>query len=65
MKYLVMCPCGHALERHDLHGCEGDARSRACTCKRDQSAALEAAVDAVRSDPEATQHIVRPVTEVS
>jgi hypothetical protein len=50
MKYLVFCPCGHALDRHASAGCGGDRR-RPCECRSDQRAALEAAIERVRCDP--------------
>ncbi len=50
MENLVLCPCGHALAEHDYAGCTGD-RARPCGCSRDRYAALEAAVDSVRTAP--------------
>jgi hypothetical protein len=50
MDTLVHCPCGHTLAGHDYAGCSGD-RLRRCECERDRHAALEAAVDTVRSAP--------------
>ncbi len=50
MDNLVLCPCGHSLANHDHEGCAGDRLSR-CTCPRDQHAALEAAIDSVRTAP--------------
>jgi hypothetical protein len=50
MDNLVLCPCGHNLAQHDYDGCAGD-RLRRCTCPRDRHAALEAAVDSVRTHP--------------
>jgi hypothetical protein len=50
METLVLCPCGHSLAQHDYAGCAGD-RLRRCTCERDRHAALEAAVDSVRTAP--------------
>jgi len=47
---LVLCPCGHSLANHDYAGCTGD-RLRNCACSRDRHAALEAAVDSVRTAP--------------
>ena len=56
MKYLVSCPCGHALDRHEAaSGCLGDGHSRDCSCARGPDEALDAAVLAVRSDPDAWQ----------
>lgn len=49
MENLVLCPCGHTLVLHDYAGCAGD-RLRSCTCVRDRKAALDAAVDSVRTD---------------
>jgi hypothetical protein len=50
MDNLVLCPCGHNLTLHDYAGCSGD-RLRRCGCERDRHAALEAAVDSVRTVP--------------
>jgi hypothetical protein len=50
MDNLVLCPCGHNLTLHDYAGCSGD-RLRRCGCERDRHAALEAAVDSVRTTP--------------
>jgi hypothetical protein len=50
MDDLVLCPCGHALSRHDLGGCAGD-RLRRCDCERDRREALESAVDDARNPP--------------
>jgi hypothetical protein len=47
---LVLCPCGHSLANHDYEGCSGD-RLRTCRCANDRHAALEAAVDSVRTAP--------------
>jgi hypothetical protein len=52
MKYLVRCVCGHGLDRHDVNGCGGDTRFRSCSCPRDQEAALQTALDEVRTNPE-------------
>ena len=48
MDNLVLCPCGHNLTLHDYGGCSGD-RLRRCACALDRHAALEAAVDSVRT----------------
>jgi len=50
MDNLVLCPCGHSLALHEYTGCSGD-RLRSCRCVRDRHAALEAAVDSVRTTP--------------
>jgi hypothetical protein len=50
MKYLVICPCGHTLDRHDESGCAGDDRF-GCSCRCDQRAALDAAIAQARVDP--------------
>lgn len=50
MENLVLCPCGHSLAHHDYAGCSGD-RLRSCPCERPRHAALEAAVDSVRTTP--------------
>ncbi len=47
MNYLVLCPCGHSLERHDAAGCRG--RDSWCECENDAGRALEAAINDVRS----------------
>jgi len=49
MKNLVHCPCGHALDRHAAEGCLSVAGDPACRCKRNEYAALEDAVHAVRT----------------
>jgi hypothetical protein len=48
MDNLVLCPCGHALSRHDFEGCAGD-RLRSCPCSYDRHEALESAVDLARN----------------
>jgi hypothetical protein len=50
MDNLVLCPCGHSLALHEYTGCSGD-RLRRCGCPLDRHAALEAAVDSVRTEP--------------
>jgi hypothetical protein len=50
MDNLVLCPCGHSLAQHDYKGCAGD-RLRRCNCEFDRHAALEAAIDSVRTTP--------------
>jgi hypothetical protein len=50
MKYLVLCTCGHALDRHDQRGCAGEIRTP-CACRRDARQALEAAVEQARVSP--------------
>ena len=50
MENLVLCPCGHPLTHHDYAGCAGD-RLRRCACTRDRYAALESAIDSVRTPP--------------
>ena len=50
MENLVLCPCSHSLAQHDYAGCTGD-RLRPCACERPRHAALEAAVDSVRTSP--------------
>jgi hypothetical protein len=50
MDNLVLCPCGHTLAHHDYEGCAGD-RLRRCTCPYERHAALEAAVESVRTTP--------------
>jgi hypothetical protein len=58
MDTFVTCPCGHTLATHDGGGCGGE-RLRPCGCRRDRTAALEAAVRAVRS-PYTTGYLPRP-----
>ena len=50
MKYLVLCTCGHPLDRHDQRGCAGEVRTL-CACRRDGGQALEAAVEQARVSP--------------
>jgi hypothetical protein len=50
MKYLVLCSCGHALDRHDQRGCAGEKRLP-CACPRDAGEALDAAIDQARISP--------------
>lgn len=59
METLVQCPCGHALARHDYEGCSGD-RLRGCSCKRDKHAALDAAVDSVKTVAYPADYAVTP-----
>ena len=40
VKYLVLCPCGHAMDVHVPAGCKGAQ----CECLHNESAALEAAI---------------------
>lgn len=48
MTYLVLCPCGHTVERHDERaGCGGDRFP--CGCRRPPWEALDAAIDDVRT----------------
>ena len=49
MDTLVTCPCGHTLASHDTEGCFGE-RLRHCHCRRNRTAALEAAIGAVQGD---------------
>lgn len=58
MDNLVLCPCGHSLTHHDYDGCRGD-RLRSCSCPRDHHAALEAAVDSVRTAPLYVAHYMK------
>ncbi len=48
MESLVHCPCGHGIERHGNTGCAGSTRER-CNCRLKSTAALDAAVERVRS----------------
>ena len=50
MKYLVLCACGHGLDRHASGGCAGDGRTL-CACVNDPERALESAVDQARTNP--------------
>ncbi len=47
---LVVCACGHPMDRHGPLGCTGDTRTR-CECVRDEVRALDAAIDAARNAP--------------
>jgi hypothetical protein len=49
MDYLVYCPCGHTVSRHEAKGCNGDRRVR-CACRLTRWEALDAAVDEVRTE---------------
>lgn len=50
MKYLVMCSCGHSMDRHDPSGgCDGD--SDTCACPQTEEGALEAAIAQARIQP--------------
>jgi hypothetical protein len=45
MDFLISCPCGHTLERHDVRdGCNR------CTCSRNRVAALDAVIETIRLD---------------
>ena len=50
MKYLVLCTCGHAIDRHGWEGCRPDERLP-CRCRNDEASALEAAVEQARCNP--------------
>ena len=54
---IALCPCGHGVERHDEAGCPG-ARATFCMCTRTTGAALDAAIEAVRTNAirRAAQH---------
>jgi hypothetical protein len=45
---LVLCPCAHSIEGHDLDGCKGHRLQR-CSCTLTPGQALNSAIDAVRS----------------
>jgi len=47
MDNLVLCPCGHALDRHADRGCTG-VREMECNCSRTAFEALDAAVESAR-----------------
>lgn len=49
MKYLVLCTCGHGLDRHGESGCGGDGP--ACGCRNDELQALDAAIEHARQHP--------------
>jgi hypothetical protein len=53
MKYLVFCSCGHSLEDHESEGC-AHAAGGPCACRRDPSAALDAAIERAKTDGLAT-----------
>lgn len=55
MQYLVLCPCYHNLERHDLDGCSGDGGD-ACHCLLNRGGALDAAIAAAANDGWRAQH---------
>ena len=48
MMYLVHCPCGHALDRHNNDGCAGIGAG-GCECRHSELEALDAAINAVAS----------------
>ena len=50
MKYLVMCPCGHALDRHGEYGCGGDGLN-CCVCALGPERALDAAITEAARNP--------------
>lgn len=49
MKYLVICPCGHSMDRHEQDGCGGDGWP--CECVHTQEGALDAATRQARLHP--------------
>ena len=51
MKYLVSCTCGHAMDRHGWEGCGGDGPGVRCRCRKDEAAALDAAIEHARRHP--------------
>lgn len=55
MKYLVMCPCAHALDRHGEYGCGGDGPAR-CNCPLNAERALDAAVAEAARNPWGLEH---------
>lgn len=42
MGYLVSCPCGHAVDRHDHAGCHAQ-----CACRRTPRESLDAVISDV------------------
>jgi hypothetical protein len=62
MKYLVYCPCGHALDRHDMEGCAGDGHLP-CGCPRSQDIALDAAIEHARTHPWGTATVGDPLID--
>lgn len=46
MDYLVSCPCGHTLDRHDSRGCN----ARTCACLLTPEVALQSATDVIRKE---------------
>jgi hypothetical protein len=55
MNYLVMCPCGHALDRHGEYGCGGDGLNR-CSCALGAERALDAAISEAALHPWGVPH---------
>jgi hypothetical protein len=50
MKYLVICSCGHSMERHDAAGgCSGESGD--CICTYTDEGALEAAIAQAKIQP--------------
>jgi hypothetical protein len=62
MNYLVACPCGHALDRHDDAGCRG-GNGDPCACRNDAGFALDAAIAEARQNPWA--RAAQPAAEVA
>jgi hypothetical protein len=50
VRYLVLCDCGHALDRHGAAGCDGDGKGP-CRCRKDAERALDSAIEGVRTQP--------------
>lgn len=48
MKYLVLCTCSHAVDRHGSFGCDGNGPMDRCDCRKTEEAALQAAVEDCR-----------------
>jgi len=46
-----MCPCRHALANHSDRGCGGDTFRPGCSCRRNVSEALEAAITVEATAP--------------
>jgi hypothetical protein len=45
---LILCVCGHPTSLHDDRGCRA-GRHRPCACLRNAAAAVDAAVESVRT----------------
>ena len=64
MKNLVICPCGHAISRHDYAGCVGEQFHPGCACQLTESAALNAAIDEAKTAARAEWTFAKPSENV-